>query len=82
MTCNVQIMIYFNKGLSSSLTIFKSILHVTQNVWHGQGLPIHVTAYFWVISWTLNNALKAESTKITFKTFEKIKSRPAEKMHV
>ena len=37
-------MIYFNKG-SSARRIFKSILHVSQNVCHGKGLLIHVTVY-------------------------------------
>ena len=45
LTCNVQIMIYFSKGSSSSPAIFKSILHVSQNVCHGEGLHIHVTVY-------------------------------------
>ena len=38
-------MIYFNKGSLSSQAIFKSILHVSQNVCHGEGLLIHVTVY-------------------------------------
>ena len=45
LTCNVQIIIYFNKGSSSSRAILKSILHVTKNVCHGEGLLIHVTVY-------------------------------------
>ena len=45
LTCNVQIFIYFNKGSSSSRAIFKSILHVSQNLCHGEGLLIHVTVY-------------------------------------
>ena len=56
-------MIYFNKVSWSSQTIFKSILHVSQNVFHGEGLLIHITVYnsaffFLVISWALNYALK------------------------
>ena len=62
LTYHVQMMIYFNKGSSSSRAIFKSMLHVIQNVWHGQGLLIHVTlynsAYFWVIFWIPNYTLK------------------------
>ena len=62
MTGNAQIMIYFNQGSSSSWAIFKSILHVSQNVCHGEGLLIHVTVYnsafLWVITWTLNYTLK------------------------
>ena len=53
---------YFNKGSSSSRSIFKPILHVSQNVSHGEGLFIHVTVYnsvfFWVIPWTPNYTLK------------------------
>ena len=41
----IQIMIDFNKGPSSSPAVFKSILHVSQNVCHGEGLLIHVTVY-------------------------------------
>ena len=55
-------MIYFNKGSLSSRVIFKSILHVSQNGCHGEGLLIHVTVYnsafFRVISWMLNYTLK------------------------
>ena len=47
-----QRIIYFNKG-SSSRAIYKSILHAIQNVWHGQGILMDITAYdstlFWVI---------------------------------
>ena len=49
---------------STSGAIFKSILHVVQNVWHGHGhghghgLTECNSAYFWVISWTLNYTLK------------------------
>ena len=38
-------MIYFNKGSSSSRAIFKSILHVIQNLCHGEGLLMRVTIY-------------------------------------
>ena len=41
----MQIMIYFDKGLSSSRAIFKSILHISQNVCHGEGLLVHVTVH-------------------------------------
>ena len=36
LTCNIQRMIYLNKGSSSSQAIYKSILRVIQNVWHDQ----------------------------------------------
>ena len=82
-------MIYLNKGSSSSSSraSYKSILHVVQNVWHQQDLLIHIalydSAYFWVISWTLNYTVKTQwawssNRKISFKTFEKSKSRPTE----
>ena len=67
LACNVQSMSYLNNGSSSSRAIYKSILHVCmlfRYVWHSQGLLMHVTVYnidvydFWVISWTLNYALK------------------------
>ena len=38
-------MIYFKKGSSSLRAIFTSVLHVSQNVCHGEGLLIHVTVY-------------------------------------
>ena len=57
-------MIYLNKGSSSSRASYKSILHVVQNVWHQQDLLIHIalydSAYFWVISWTLNYTVKTQ----------------------
>ena len=60
LSCNTEIII-FNKE-SSLRAIFKSILHVSQNVCHGERLLIHVTVYdsafFWVTSWTLNYILK------------------------
>ena len=37
--------IYLNRGLSSSRAICKFNLQVIQNVWHGQGLVMHITVY-------------------------------------
>ena len=37
--------IYLNRGLSSSRAICKFNLQVIQNVWHRQGLVIHITVY-------------------------------------
>ena len=59
----------FNKESSSLRAIFNSILLVNQNVCHGEGLLIHLTvcnsAFFLVISWTLNYTLKLGELKIS-----------------
>ena len=71
MTCILQRTGFLNKGpLSSSRAIYKSVLHVIQNVWHGQGF-----------SWTFERytihlklvALEVLSKKTFFKEFEKSK---------
>ena len=57
LTCNVQIMIYFNKGLSSSRAIFKSITCYSEcNTWSRTSHARYCikSAYFWIMSWTLN----------------------------
>ena len=50
-------------------------------------LLLYNSAYFWVISWTLNytlklGELKVPSTKISFKTFGKSKFKPTGKVRI
>ena len=49
----------FNKRPSSSRVIFKSILHVNQNVCHSEGLLIHITVHnsAFSLSYLLNGKL-------------------------
>ena len=68
MTCNIQRIIFFNKGSPSSLssssssssssqTIYKSILHVIQNVWHGKASHIYLNTT--ILDKTLCNTKKS-----------------------
>ena len=76
--------IYLNKGSSSaaaaaSRAIYKYILHIIQNVWHG----LDFTCTFKRLTMSLKlGKLEVLSTKIFFKVFGKSKPRPIEVMRM
>ena len=55
---------YFSKGSPPSQAIFKSILHVIPNIWHGEELLMDITAYDCIFLSYLLNA--KNSVKLKF----------------
>ena len=71
---------YFSKGSPLSHAIFKSILHVIQNVWHGEELLMNITLFNnKFLRYLLNAKLYAKTQwswsskyKISVRTIEKV----------
>ena len=72
-------MIYLNKGSSSLQAIYKRILRVIQNVWHGQDISCIFKR--WPMQLKLSE-LEVLSAKIFFKILEKMENTDQKKLRI